>query len=76
MKRAEKFVDPRSGLEGLIYIVKRTDVEDFEPEGCGNKNLPSVVVSAVKSCQDADDDCVEEFMDRVSEKRPAFNFSV
>ena len=48
-KWAEKFTDPNSGLEGLIYIVKRVESPTFAPKGVpGGTTLPSLVVESVK----------------------------
>lgn len=45
LKQGEKFTDPHSNLTGLIYVVKRIDKEDFEPEIVPT---PEIVVDAIK----------------------------
>lgn len=58
MKRAEKFIDPRSGLEGLLYIVRRVDTADFDPK---DANADEVVNTVKNEAVEAKEDCVEEF---------------
>ena len=50
MKGGERFTDPRSGLVGLIYVIKRVDSEDFHPNVPGK--ISSLVAEAVKEGDD------------------------
>ena len=48
-KLAERFTDPHSGLEGLLYSVRRVETPTFEPQGVlSGKQMPTLVAGAVK----------------------------
>lgn len=72
-KWAEKFLDPNSGLEGLIYIVKRVESPTFDPKGVPEGTaLPSLVVESVKGATSAEAEAgqfYDEWGDKVRKRR-------
>ena len=48
LKMGERFVDSHSGINGLLYVIRRVeDAEDFEPAAGGV--VPEIVVDTVKA---------------------------
>eukprot|EP00095_Tigriopus_kingsejongensis_P005392 maker-scaffold770_size100439-snap-gene-0.31 protein:Tk05392 transcript:maker-scaffold770_size100439-snap-gene-0.31-mRNA-1 annotation:"hypothetical protein DAPPUDRAFT_302022" len=68
VKMAEKFKDLHSGLQGLLYVIRRVDNEDFAMEIPAT--IPSLVVDSVKDDSVVDllqQQSFEEWSDRSEE---------
>ena len=68
-KLAERFEDPLSGLEGLLYIVRRVETPTFEPQGVlSGKQMPSLLATAIKEsgAEGTDAEYYDEWADKVN----------
>lgn len=53
MKQAEKFQDQHSNMQGLFYMIKRTEKEEFMPD-LSDVKVPGIVMDAFEAASKGD----------------------